>query len=67
MVWKTLTDGLDEALRQAGLHTPERIARLELAIPRDPSHGDWTTNLALALAREVKRLVAAGEYGESGR
>ncbi len=55
MVWKTLTDGLGEALRQTGLHTPERIARLELAVPRDPSHGDWTTNLALGLAREVKR------------
>ena len=55
MVWKTLTDGLAEALRQAGLHTPERVARLELAIPRDPTHGDWTTNVALGLAREAKR------------
>ena len=42
-----------EALRAAGLYTPERLARLELAIPRDPSHGDWTTNLALLLAREA--------------
>jgi arginyl-tRNA synthetase len=55
LVWKTLTDGLAEALRQAGLHTPERIARLELAIPREPAHGDWTTNLALTLARESGR------------
>ncbi len=55
MVWKTLTDGLAEALRQAGLYTPERIARLELAVPREPAHGDWTTNLALTLAREGKR------------
>jgi arginyl-tRNA synthetase len=55
LVWKTLTDGLAEALRQAGLHTPERVAGLELAIPREPAHGDWTTNLALTLAREVKR------------
>ena len=55
MVWKTLTDGLAEALRQAGLYTPERIARLELAVPREPDHGDWTTNLALTLAREVNR------------
>jgi arginyl-tRNA synthetase len=55
LVWKTLTDGLAEALRQVDLYTPERIARLELAVPREPSHGDWTTNLALTLAREVKR------------
>ena len=53
MVWKTLTDGLAEALRQAGLHTPERVARIELAVPREAAHGDWTTNLALTLAKEV--------------
>jgi arginyl-tRNA synthetase len=56
LVWKTLTDGLAEALRQVGLYTPERIARLELAVPREPAHGDWTTNLALTLARESARL-----------
>jgi arginyl-tRNA synthetase len=33
--------------------TDERLARLELSIPREPSHGDWTTNLALLLAKEV--------------
>jgi arginyl-tRNA synthetase len=55
LVWTTLTEGLAEALRAAGLHTAERVARIELAVPRDPTHGDWTTNLALGLAREVKR------------
>ncbi len=55
MVWNALIDGLAEALRTAGLYTRERIAGLELAVPRDPTHGDWTTNLALGLAREVKR------------
>ncbi len=55
MVWTTLADGLAEALRALGLHSPERIARLELAVPRDPAHGDWTCNLALGLAREAKR------------
>jgi arginyl-tRNA synthetase len=55
LVWNALTDGLSEALRAVGLFTPERMARLELAIPRDPSHGDWTTNLALLLAKEVGR------------
>ncbi len=53
MVWTSLSDGLATALRALGLHTPERIARLELAIPRERSHGDWTTNLALLIAKEV--------------
>ncbi len=55
MVWTELTESLAEALRAAGVFTPERQSRIELAIPRDPSHGDWTTNLALALARDVGR------------
>src|SRR5207244_3508164 len=61
LVWQALTEGLAEALRSAGLFTPERASRIELAIPRDPAHGDWTTNLALLLAREVgkpPRVVA---------
>ena len=55
MVWNELTEGLAAALEAVGLHTPERVARIEFAIPRDPAHGDWTTNLAMVLAREVKR------------
>ncbi|HYM80945.1 MAG TPA: arginine--tRNA ligase, partial [Candidatus Limnocylindria bacterium] len=42
-------------MKAAGVYTPERLARLELAVPRDPAHGDWTTNLALTLAKEVRR------------
>ena len=55
MVWKELTEGLAAALRETGLHTPERMARLELAIPRESAHGDWTTNLALLVGKEVGR------------
>jgi arginyl-tRNA synthetase len=55
LVWTTLTDGLAVALEAIGLHTPERVARIELAVPRDPQHGDWTTNLALLIARDAKR------------
>jgi len=55
LVWTRLTEGLEEALRVAGLWTPERAARIEFAIPRDPAHGDWTTNLAMLLARELKQ------------
>src|SRR5207244_11751721 len=62
LVWKNLTDGLSQAMRAAGFFTPERSSRLELAVPREPSHGDWTTNLALLIAREVgqaPRVIAA--------
>jgi len=55
LVWKTLTDGLAVALERVELWAPERMAKLELAIPRDATHGDWTTNLALLLAREAGR------------
>jgi arginyl-tRNA synthetase len=59
LVWTTLADGLAEALRAIGLHRPESLERIELAVPRDPTHGDWTTNLALGLAREAKRSPRA--------
>src|SRR5262249_25181259 len=55
LVWTQLTEGLAAALERVGLASPERIARLELAIPRDPEHGDWTTNIALLLAKEAGR------------
>jgi len=55
LVWKELSEGLAAALRATGLHTPERLARLELAIPRESAHGDWTTNLALLIGRETGR------------
>jgi arginyl-tRNA synthetase len=53
LVWNALTEGLSEALRAVGLWSEQRLARLELAIPRDPAHGDWTTNLALLLAKDA--------------
>ena len=55
MVWSELTSAIDEALRRAGLDAPGRLDRLELAIPRDRSHGDWTTNLAMTLAKPLGR------------
>ena len=55
MVWNELTEGLAAAVTAAGLDRDTALARLELAVPRDLAHGDWTTNLALGLAREAKR------------
>jgi arginyl-tRNA synthetase len=55
LIWNELTEGLATALRRLGLYDESRIARLEMAIPRDPANGDWTTNLALLLSRETGR------------
>jgi arginyl-tRNA synthetase len=55
LVWTRLIEGLTEALRAEGLDTPENRARIELALPRERAHGDWTTNLALQVARAAKR------------
>jgi arginyl-tRNA synthetase len=55
LVWDELTEGLRAALAAAGIEPAGPLERLELAIPRERTHGDWTTNLALGLAREVKR------------
>jgi arginyl-tRNA synthetase len=53
LVWKTLIEGFARALEASGAGGPTSLGRLELAIPREPAHGDWTTNLALLLAREA--------------
>jgi arginyl-tRNA synthetase len=54
LIWARLTEQLSAALRTCGWHTPEREARIELVVPREVGHGDWTTNLALSLARQLK-------------
>jgi arginyl-tRNA synthetase len=43
---------LSEALRQCGAWDASKPPRIELAIPRERTHGDWTTNLALLVAKE---------------
>ncbi len=55
MVWNELKAAVAAALEAAGLASPERLARLDFAIPREPSHGDWTTNFCMLFAKEVGR------------
>jgi arginyl-tRNA synthetase len=55
LVWSELRAGLEHALRAAGLDAGATLERLELAIPRERAHGDWTTNLAMMLAKAVKQ------------
>src|SRR6185503_19108811 len=55
LVWRELTDGLAQALTACGFDGPGWRSRLELSVPREAAHGDWTTNLAMVLAKEAKR------------
>ncbi len=55
LVWTQLTDRLAAALETLGVWSEERAARIELAVPRDPAHGDWTSNIAMLLAKELKQ------------
>ena len=70
MVWKALTDGLLEALRRCEFAVPD--VRIELAVPREPGHGDWTTNLAMTIAKPLRRPpraiaeALAAAFPESG-
>jgi arginyl-tRNA synthetase len=49
-----LADRVRDAVDQAGL-TPPGGARVELEVPRDPDHGDWSSNVALTLAKTARR------------
>ena len=53
MVWTELTDGLKQACARCGFEVAG--ARIELAIPRESAHGDWTTNLAMTLAKPLRQ------------
>lgn len=52
-MWNELRASFARALEAAGLATPERLARLDFAIPRDPAHGDWTTNFCMLVAKDA--------------
>ncbi len=49
-----LADRVRDAVDRAGL-TPPGGARVELEVPRDPDHGDWSSNVALTLAKTARR------------
>jgi arginyl-tRNA synthetase len=55
LVWSELKSGLAAALSAAGIEAGDRLDRIELAIPRERAHGDWTTNIAMILAKAAKQ------------
>jgi arginyl-tRNA synthetase len=54
LVWSELTRGLEVALRAAGIEGAA-LDRVEWAVPRERAHGDWTTNVAMTLAKAARR------------
>lgn len=50
-----MTDLLLQELTRVGLLMSGEAVEFTLERPRDPSHGDWATNLAMQLARRLKR------------
>jgi len=48
---KLIQSAIVETLGKMGVSDPE----IRLERPRDPSHGDWATNVALTLAKELRR------------
>lgn len=55
MVWTELRRGLEHALRAASAWDDAAAGALELAIPREAAHGDWTCNIAMVLAKRLGR------------
>ena len=49
-----LVERLEEAAKRAGLILPEGT-RVEIEVPREPSHGDWSSNIALTLAKAARK------------
>src|SRR5689334_5090643 len=49
-----LIDRLSAAIGNAGFAAPGDV-RIEIEVPRDPSHGDWASNVALTLAKTARR------------
>lgn len=49
-----LIDRLSAAIGKAGFAAPGDV-RIEIEVPRDPSHGDWASNVALTLAKTARR------------
>ena len=72
MLLDLLGEALADAASKNGWTPPGDADRVPIEVPRDPSYGDLSTNLALILAKQVsrpprevaERLVASLSVGE---
>ncbi|NMH70634.1 arginine--tRNA ligase [Bacillus sp. RO3] len=54
-VQENLKSEIKEAVLKAGLATEDQIPAVILEIPKEKSHGDYSTNMAMQLARVAKK------------
>ena len=54
-VHNKLKEEIQAAVVKAGLATEEQIPNVVLEIPKDKTHGDYSTNMAMQLARIAKK------------
>ncbi|SFX80104.1 arginyl-tRNA synthetase [Thermoactinomyces sp. DSM 45891] len=52
---ETLKEQIRQAILQAELVTEEQIPDILLEVPKEKSHGDWATNVAMQLTRIARR------------
>lgn len=50
-----LKQEIKEAVMKAGLAAESEIPEVVLEVPKDKSHGDYSTNMAMQLARIAKK------------
>ena len=54
-VQEKLKQEINAAVIKAGLATEEQVPNVVLELPRDKTHGDYSTNMAMQLARVAKK------------
>lgn len=55
MVWTELRSAFLRALAAAGVPSDGAIDELDFVVPRETSHGDWTTNFCMKAAKALGR------------
>ncbi|MBA9027909.1 MULTISPECIES: arginine--tRNA ligase [Bacillaceae] len=58
-VQEKLKQEIKDAVIKAGLATEEEIPNVVLELPKDKTHGDYSTNMAMQLARVAKKAPRA--------
>lgn len=58
-VQEKLKQEIKDAVIKAGLATKEEIPNVVLELPKDKTHGDYSTNMAMQLARVAKKAPRA--------
>lgn len=54
-VQEKLKQEINAAVIKAGLATEEQVPNVVLELPRDKTHGDYSTNMAMQLTKIAKK------------